>query len=84
LTTEEAVKACEFWTTTASVALGTTRDPKIGAFFEGDEFPWEWSKPNGPKGWAIRIPAKVRDGPFTIDNIAFKMVEQEIERRRAS
>lgn len=79
--TEEAIRLCEFWTMTGSAALGTTSNPEVGIFFDGDEFEWEAFSNPGRKGWAIRVPKQTKDGPFFVDNMAFKLIEQEIEKR---
>lgn len=82
MNTEEAIRRCDFWTTVASGAIGSTRDPEVGAFFEADSVPAEqFSDPNGARIWAIKIPDKVKDGPFSRENHAYKLVLEEIKRR---
>jgi hypothetical protein len=81
MTTEEAVRACEFWTIdlAETKALGTTSNPTVGLHFNGDEYQPEVYTNPARRGWAIRVPRYVPNGE---ENEAYRMVAAEIERRR--
>jgi hypothetical protein len=88
--TKEAVRRCEFWTTTVSEtrALGSTSDPEVaehfGALNSKDEFQWErWSNPER-RGWAIYVPRWTGSKDDRTENAAYTMIVEEIERRASS
>jgi len=80
---EEAVRRCEFWTTTASYALGSTGDPEVGRYLNGEEFDYErWSSGrNGRKGWAVLIPRWAGSEGNKIESALYHMIVREIARR---
>lgn len=95
MTTEEAVKACEFWTTTLAEtqALGSTANPEVAEHFgcltnKNEYQPERWSNPDR-RGWAINVPRWVMnpkldpspDWPEKVENAAYTMIAAEIERR---
>lgn len=80
MTAEEAVRACEFWTTSlgGNIAIGSTSNPEIGLFFNGEEFQHEaWTNPSR-RGWSIKVPRSVTGK----ENLAYQLVLKEIERRK--
>ena len=89
MTTEEAITACEFWTTnvTETLAIGTTAKLEVGLHFNGDEYQRErWTNPS-KLGWSIGIPRWINrrdeEGELVrVENLAYRMIEAEIERRR--
>jgi hypothetical protein len=85
VTPEEAVARCEWWgrNEAETMALGSTRDPVIGAYFDGEEFRFEqWSNPGGSLGWAIRVPRFITGEDIgRTENPLYALIEQEIERR---
>jgi hypothetical protein len=83
MTPEEAVRRCEFWTTTTNCALGSTRDPEVGTYLNGDEFDWQrWTLGhNGPRGWAIRIDRWAGPEEKRVENALYHLIVKEIERR---
>jgi hypothetical protein len=84
MTTEEAVRACEFWTTdpAGTRAYGTTLDPLLGLHFAGDEYRVEgWSNP-GKLGWSITIPRSITTPEGKLENPVYRLVEAEIQRRK--
>jgi len=86
LNAEEAVRACEFWTTSpaGNQAYGTTLNPQVGAFFGGDEYqPERWTQPHR-RGWAISIPryTPAVDQDTRTENPLYQLVVAEIDRRK--
>jgi hypothetical protein len=84
MTDEEAVRACDWWTTdiTGTKAIGTTSDPLVGLHFGGDEYQREpWSNP-AKRGWALLVPRYVPGAEGKIENSVYRLVEAEIERRK--
>jgi hypothetical protein len=72
---EEAVRACEFWTTSVAgnIAIGSTRNPRVGIALHGKEFqPEAWSAPE-KRGWTIQISRS--------EETLFRLIEEELERR---
>lgn len=88
MTTEEAIRECEFWTTNIAEtqAWGTTRNPMIGLHFPSDEYQAErWTAPER-RGWAITIPRwhwnRNEDGErVRTENLLYQMIVKEIQRR---
>ena len=84
MTPEEAVRRCEWWgrNEAETQAYGSTKDPEVGAYFDGEEFSYQqWSNRDGSKGWAIRIPRFTFVDEQRVENHLYKMIEREIERR---
>lgn len=92
MNTEEAVRACDFWTTNEAetLAIGSTSNPEVAAFFEvssKDEFDHErWTNPGKRSGWSFTIPRWISlpdrpDKGLRVENLAYQMIVEEIERR---
>jgi hypothetical protein len=86
MTDEEAVRACDWWTTDVGEtrAIGTTSDPMVGLHFGADEYLREpWSNP-GKLGWSILVPRFVvrREMNERVENPVYRLIEAEIERRK--
>jgi hypothetical protein len=77
MTNEEAVQACEFWTTdiAETKAIGTTLNPMVGLHFDGDQYQRSrWLNPDRV-GWSLTIP---RSSPV------YELIVAEIARRHGS
>ena len=87
MTTEEAVKACEFWTTNLAetMAFGSTSDPEVGLHFNGTEHQREAYSNPGKLGWTITVGRWVKGKDIgQAENDAYRLVAAEIERRERS
>lgn len=94
MTPEEAVSACEFWTTnmTETVAIGSTTSEEIaGALGANVSLPrCQYSDPQGARNWKIdigrwRTHEDEETGERTVyENPLYIRIAEEIDRRKAA
>jgi hypothetical protein len=83
MTDEEAVRACDWWTTdiAGTRAYGTTTDPMAALHLGGDEYLREgWSNP-AKRGWAVTVPRYIPGPEEKVENSVYGLVIAEIQHR---